>query len=188
MRAIRLVVGDIIEAFDGPTEEITPDLLRHIFTPARRNKALVLDGAADIERMLEVIIGYHFLGHSSERATQFRSWILTSDWCSFSSKRRLVVQILKATKAVEPTVADHYDGLLGGVMQYRNAFTHGTLSTDGRRVKLAYFEGEPRSVFLDDEYLMKVEAVLGEAWRLTLDVAIATGASRLAEGRTDAPG
>jgi len=45
-------------------------------------------------------------------------------------------------------------------MSYRNAFTHGEISTDGTRVWLSYFEGKPQKAELTDAYLEGVESAL----------------------------
>ncbi len=60
-----------------------------------------------------------------------------------------------------------YEKLLADAMRFRNAFAHGTLSSDGTRVWLSYFEGGPKKQELTDEYLRKVEVVLSNAFHET---------------------
>jgi hypothetical protein len=114
-----------------------------------QNKLRIFDTTFNIENLLERVISYYFFGDdelNKERAQRFSALVLASDWCSFSSKRRLVMHIVNETGALKGEVKNEYEQLLRDVMSTRNAFAHGTVSTDGRRVKLAYFEGAPRSV------------------------------------------
>ena len=53
-----------------------------------------------------------------------------------------------------------FDKLLADVMSFRNAFTHGTISSDGERVSLSFFQGRPRKEELSDDFLTKVETTL----------------------------
>ena len=53
--------------------------------------------------------------------------------------------------------------LLSKSMKYRNAFTHGTFSTDGNAVWLDYYEGGPAKIELTDEYLAKLHHEVSRA-------------------------
>ena len=170
MHVIRTIKGHIIEAFDGPTETITPQLLDTILEPVYQNKLRIFDATFTIENTLERIISHYFFGDDApnkERAQKFSALVLNSDWCSFSSKRRLVMHIVNETGALKSEAKNDYDKLLMDVMSTRNAFAHGTISTDGRRVKLAYFKGAPCAKFLDDEYFTQVETTLNRCFQIT---------------------
>jgi len=179
MRVIGTIRGHVIEPFDGPTETITPQLLDSILEPVYQNKLRIFDTTFNIEDTLERIISYYFFGddeRNKERAQRFSALVLASDWCSFSSKRRLVMHIVNETGALKGEAKNEYEKLLMKVMSIRNAFAHGTVSTDGRRVKLAYYEGTPRTKFLDDDYLTDVETALNRCWQITHGIGFATGA------------
>ncbi|HEY5753706.1 MAG TPA: hypothetical protein VIT21_11200 [Chthoniobacterales bacterium] len=179
MRVIRTIRGHVIEAFNGSAETITPQLIDTILEPVYQNKLRIFDTTFSIEDTLERIISHYFFGDDAsnkERAQKFSALVLGSDWCSFSSKRRLVMHIINETGALKGEAKNEYDKLLRDVMSARNAFAHGTVSTDGRQVKLAYFEGAPRTKFLDDEYLTQVETALNRCFQVTHDVAFLTGA------------
>jgi hypothetical protein len=49
-------------------------------------------------------------------------------------------------------------------MSLRNAFAHGSLSSDDTTVWLSYFEGIPRKQELTDDYLSDVETTLLQAY------------------------
>lgn len=184
MKVIRTIQVDVLEAFDGPTEILTPQLVDEIMKPVRENKLRILAAALDIERDLVQIISHYFFGDdpiNKERAGRFKALILTSDWCSLSVKRSLITQIINDTDALKGPEKNKYDSLLRKVLFARNAFAHGTVSTDGRKVKLAYFEGSPRSLFLDDEYFTGIEQAINECFSITYKIALATGASKIHE-------
>lgn len=183
MRVIRPIVGHRIECFDGPTEAITPELLDAVVGPVDQNKLRILASTFFIENTLDSILEFFFYGDdpsNKERKLKFSALVLGSDWCSFSSKRRLVMHIINETGALKGAAKNDYDKLLRDVMSARNAFAHGSVSTDGRRVKLAYFEGAPVTKFLDDEYFAALEATLNRCFAVTQEVAFSTGAQRLA--------
>ena len=149
--------------------------------PVIENKRRILAGAADIERQVELIIAHYFFGHDPDNKdgkNRFMTLVLTSDWCSFGAKRRLISHIVNDTDALKGQAKSDYEKVLRDVMSARNAFAHGTLSTDGRKVKLAYFEGGPREKFLDDNYFDKIEHAINNGFSTTREVAIKTGAIR----------
>ena len=97
--------------------------------------------------------------------------MLSSDWCTFSAKRKLVTHIINATNLLEGPEKNEYDDLLRKVISYRNAFAHGDMSTDGRKVRLSFFESSPRRHFLDDSYFELAEKVLNACFQKTIDLA-----------------
>ena len=174
MKEIKLPKGYKISAFNGPTVTITPQLMDEIMRPIERNKLIILDAAFDIERLLDRIISYHFfLDHevNKTKLTEFENLILKSDWCTFSSKRKLVTHIINDLGLLEGQEKSDYEDLLRKTMSFRNAFAHGGLSTDGREVRLSFFEGRPQVKTLTDGYLMTIEKDLKHCWDITLKVA-----------------
>ncbi|WP_070137729.1 hypothetical protein [Crocinitomix algicola] len=181
MKIIKIPKGVKISAFNGPTEKITPSLLDELMTPIEQNKAKIIDAAFDIERVLERIISHHFFKDhdvNKDSTQEFEDVILRSDWCTFAAKRKLITHIINKDGILTGQTKSDYDQLLRKTMSYRNAFAHGELATDGREVRLSYFEGNPKEKTLDDAYFEQVELELNEAWNLTNKVAIITGAHK----------
>lgn len=149
--------------------------------PIEKNKAKILDAAFDIERVLDTVISHHFFGEhneNNEKKTEFSNIILKSDWCTFSSKRKLISHIINDLRLVEGKEKSDYDQLLRKAMSYRNAFAHGQLLTDGREVRLSYFEGKPQVKTLNEDYFTKIETDLQNCWVLTFKVAQTSGAHK----------
>jgi hypothetical protein len=69
-------------------------------------------------------------------------------------------------------------------MSVRNAFAHGKVSSDDKRAWLSFFEGTPRKVELTDEYLTEIEGLLRTAFDRTFALAVAIGATKLAQTPT----
>jgi hypothetical protein len=151
------------------------DLMRE----ARRNKAKVIEGAHTVENELQTIITHYFFGESHERKSVFQALVLESDWCSFSAKRKLTSHIVNELGLLTGEAKPQLEKLLSDVMSYRNAFTHGTLSSDGARVWLAYFQSTPRKEELTDDYLTRVETTLFEAHQQTFALSQKIGATQL---------
>jgi hypothetical protein len=184
MRIIHVTVADRIEAFDGPTEVITPELMTQIMAPVRENQLRIIETSAIIEHTLEAIISHYFFGTAADTTqgkTRFQSLILSSDWCTFSVKRRLVMHIVNETNALEGKAKNDFDATLRKIISYRNAFVHGVFSSDGRRVKLSYFESSPKFKYLDDDYLQIVEQKLNTCFTDVHKIAHSVGALKLSE-------
>ena len=67
-------------------------------------------------------------------------------------------------------------------MSFRNAFTHGKLSSDSTRVWLSYFEGTTHKEELTDDYLTRVETALRTTYDKACELAVKIGATKLSEG------
>ncbi len=153
---------------------------------ARRNRLKVIEGALSVENQLESIILQYFLGRSHEKRAVFESLILNSDWCSFAAKRKLINHIINEEKLLEGKDKNEFEELMKQVMSFRNAFTHGKLSSDETRVWLSYFESTPREEELTNEYLTRVEVSLRTANEKAFAIAIKSGATQQSEDNREA--
>ncbi len=179
MMIIKTNPGILIEAFNGPSEPITQQLIKEVMSPVRENKLQIITIANEIERNLDDIVSFYFYGRkkeSKENKNKFLSLILNSDWCTFSSKRKLITHIINEKSLLKGKEKNDYDTYLRKTMSYRNAFTHGQLSTDGRDVKLSYFEGVPKEQILTDDYLFKIEEIVNMCHKITIDISYSIGA------------
>jgi hypothetical protein len=121
------------------------------------------------------------LAHHTKGRGVFESLVLNSDWCSFAAKRKLITHIISEQKLLEGRDKNDFEKLMKDVMSVRNAFAHGKLSSDDKRVWLSFFQGTPRKVELADEYPTEVETLLRAAFDKTFALAVKTGATKLAE-------
>src|SRR6266480_3125159 len=148
---------------------------------ARRNRLRVIEGALSVENQLDAVILHYFFGSSHERRAVFESLVLASDWCSFAAKRKLITHIINEQKLLEGRDKQDFDDLIRKVMSVRNAFAHGKISSDDKRAWLSFFEGTPRKVELTDEYLSEIEGLLRITFDKTFALAVAIGATKLAQ-------
>jgi hypothetical protein len=148
---------------------------------ARTNRLKVIEGALTVEYQLNAVILYYFFGASHEKRDTFESVVLNSDWCSFAAKRKLIRHIINEQELLEGQAKDEFDKLIGKVMSVRNAFAHGRLSSDEKRVWLSYFQGTPQKRELTDEHLTEIETLLQEAVSKALALAVKIGAKKPAE-------
>lgn len=179
MKTIEFLKGYNISAFNGATEEITIELLNTIMKPIEINKANILDVANDIENRMSRIITHHFFRSNNETlalANEFNNQILNSDWCTFSSKKKLLVHIINSKAYLTGTDKSNFDNLLSKVMKYRNAFVHGEFHTDGREVRLYYFEGINMSKTLTIDYFNTLKKEIDETLELLNVVSYKSGA------------
>jgi hypothetical protein len=152
---------------------------------ARSNRLKIIEGALSVENQLDTVILYYFFGSSHERRAVFESLVLNSDWCSFAAKRKLITHIVDEQKLLEGRDKEEFDKLLAKVMSVRNAFAHGKISSDDKRVWLSFFSGTPRKQELTDDYLTEVETLLRLACFKTLELAQKIGATKTAENASN---
>ena len=172
MKQIATPRGFRIEAFDQPTESITPGLADRIMEPVDKNRTTIIIAAQDIENLLESIVANYFFPPKQKnlRRSEFEGQILKSEWCSFSSKIRLVLYIIEELELKKGKEKSEFEQLLRKVMEYRNAFTHGDISTDGRKVKIKYFKGKPKEKFLEDSWLEEIEDRIKKCYRECMEL------------------
>lgn len=167
MKVIQVPEAARIEAFDGPSETISPKSYEDFMAPMFKNKLSIISCASMIEGMLEQkITGYFFGIGDSELRTDFVAQIVTSKWCTFDMKRSVVMHIIQKKELLVGSEKEEYEKLLRKVMALRNAFTHGTLSTDQRRVKLSWFESQPKEKFVTDEWLTEIEETFNRCFSI----------------------
>ena len=152
---------------------------------ARRNRLSVIEGALSVENQLEAVILHYFFGSSHERRAIFEALVLKSDWCSFAPKRKLILHIISEQSLLQGRDKNDFDKLMRDVMSVRNAFAHGRLSSDDKRVWLSFFEGAPRKEELTDDYLARVETLLRTGFDKAFEIAVKIGATKLAENTND---
>lgn len=172
MKQIQVLVGGQVHVSTTGTN-LTEAM--SLLKEARRNKAKVLDGALTIENHLAAILGYYFFGPSHERKATFEALVLSSDWCSFAAKRKLIAHIIEEQRLLSGKKKTDCEKLLRRVMSFRNAFAHGTLSSDDKAVWLSYFESAPRKQELTDAFLSEVETILSQAYDVVFDLELKIG-------------
>jgi hypothetical protein len=148
---------------------------------ARRNRLKILEGALSVENQLEAVILHYFFGASHQRRAVFESLVLNSDWCSFAAKRKLIAHIINEQNLLQGGDKNAFDKLVRDVMSVRNAFAHGRLSSDDKRVWLSFFEGAPRKEELTDDYLTKIETLLRKGFDKAFELAVKIGATKPTE-------
>lgn len=129
---------------------------------ARDNANLVIASVLSFEQMMKDILMLTLFREVQERKEVVLSLVLDSDWCTYSSLKKLLLEMVKHDELLDGSTCDKLDKLLSKAMRYRNAFTHGQLASDGTTVTLSYFQGSPKSVVVDDSYLSKIETDLIE--------------------------
>jgi hypothetical protein len=180
MKILQTQRGINIEAFDNKPAEydafVTYD---KVIRPYEENKLRVLDSAFEVEGLLDTIIAHYFFGRKPETKVpleKFKTFILSSDWCSFSSKRKLIIHIVNEMTLLKGSEKSVYESLLRKTMSYRNAFAHGVMATNGEIVRLKFYEGGTKIKTIDDNYLTEIEKDINLAFEMTMKIAFQIGA------------
>ncbi|MGA2243157.1 MAG: hypothetical protein ABSH11_14125 [Verrucomicrobiota bacterium] len=135
-----------------------------------QNAKEVIFSALAIEVILKDQITGFFVSNADKEAI-FHETISSSDQFTFAAAKKVFHAILKKTSALsEPEIAELND-LLGKVMHYRNAMTHGRIIQETTKLVLHYYQGEPRNDEISDEYWGKLEGRFKRAHEL-LDKAV----------------
>ncbi len=178
MKQIQVVVTGTAHV---STEGINLSEAMNLAREARRNRIKVIEGALSVENQLEAVILHYFFGASRERRAVFESLVLNSDWCSFAAKRTLIAHIISEQNLLAGSGKNDFEKLMRDVMSVRNAFAHGRLSSDDKRVWLSFFEGRPRKEELTDDYLTNIEALLRKGFDMAFELTVKIGATKPTE-------
>lgn len=189
MRKIRLRNTYTIQAVDDQEHILDLNALSQRMKALGENKLSIIENAYTIENELERNIAYFFFGRdekTQDKKRVFEEQILRSSWCTFASKRKLIMHIVNSLSVFDTKKDNNsYDSALRKIMSYRNAFTHGHLTNIGDEVKLTWFEGTTREKVLTDDYWLKIESDFINCIELTEKMAIKIGAVRIAKSAND---
>ncbi|MEQ8246014.1 hypothetical protein [Fulvivirga sp.] len=180
MKKLKIPTSFTIELEDDQEHEVDIIEYQERMSIVSYNKLQIIDNALNIENELERIISFYFFGRdhkNKEQAKVFETQILFSNWCSFESKRKLVMFILEKQSLFDNNKSkDEFDKSLRKIMKYRNAFTHGKVKYLRERVKLSWYEGvKPIDEFLTDEFLAKIETDFLKCFKLVHDYSVMSG-------------
>jgi len=178
MKRIRVPISGLISVSTSGTN-LTEAM--KVADPARTIRLQVIEGALSVEHQLDAVILHYFFGESHDRRAAFASLVLSSDWCSFAAKRKLIAHIINEQELLKGSEKNEFDNLMRKVMTTRDAFAHGRLSSDDKRVWLSYFAGIPQKQELTDEYLTEIETLLCEGVSKANALAVKIGAKKPAE-------
>jgi hypothetical protein len=161
-----------IEAIDGPTESITLESVKEIMAPIDDNRSKIISSAFSIERLLDGAIANYFFGieQGNTKKQEFHGHVLDSDWCTFSAKRKMVEHIIKELGILTGPELSEFQKVLRRCMIARNIFAHGEFTTDGKKIKVSYFEGSPKSEIVTDEWLGKIEENLNRGFKFASQI------------------
>ncbi len=130
----------------------------------RRLSGRIISAASAIDQvMAEIIMNTIFHEVRDHRELVFGS-VLSSDWCSFASKRKLLLIAIEKFDLLHGKEKSDLEKNLSQVIKYRNAFAHGTLAHNMDTQELHYFESRPKSVSLDDAYFEILEQDFLAVW------------------------
>jgi len=131
---------------------------------ANHNRLQVIQGALSVENYLKDIIIFHFFGAADDKAKEFNSRILDTDWCSYGNKCKLARDIIAEKGLLEKKELDSFEQLLRKVGNWRNAFAHGNFEVDHDKVFLCYYKEKPRRDELSEDLLTEIELLFGDAY------------------------
>ena len=121
------------------------------------NAKSIIFAASHIENTLAAGITQYFLGDDTAKRVIMDNMIVSTDFFSFSAKRKTFLAILKEQSIVIGKDYADLEKLLSKIIKYRNMFTHGTAVYKGANCFLHYFEGTKKEKIIDDSFLDQVE-------------------------------
>ena len=130
----------------------------------RKLAGRITSAALAIEEVVVEIVSRTLLEEVRKHRALVIGSVLKSDWCSFAAKRKLLSLVIAEFKLLSGKPKTELEEQLRKVMQYRNAFAHGSLVHNVDVHELHYFEGTPRTVRLDDKYFEDLEHVFQTVW------------------------
>jgi len=128
---------------------------------AKDNGGKILYSTTSLEKKLEDIIGIFFFGKNPvtiEKVKFFNNEFLKDSRLTFSFKKELVQKILNNSKLISGKDKNRIQKNLKGIMDWRNAFAHGTLHYNNiSGCVIQYYSSGNQTLVLDDAYWDLVE-------------------------------
>jgi hypothetical protein len=143
---------------------------------ARLNGGTILWATSCVEKILDNIIVNYFLGPFSGPSTKrelFESELIKTSFFQFNTKKHLVEKISRfyLTGKSKGNDKNKLQNNLKSIMDWRNAFAHGTLILDSKSgVLLRYYSGAQKEETLNDQFWETVEFVFKNCNELLKDI------------------
>jgi len=173
VREINLPIQYVIE-LPSQRSVIVTDVVETI-KAATRNGHKIISAAQTIENEIEQVVAHYFFPEDKDKAKLFRGMILSTDWCTFRAKKRLLLQIINEHAYLNGKEKDNLERDLGTATRYRNAFTHGIVTGDDTYLVLQYYEAGPKEKKLDDALWEEMELLFLRLFKTMENVSLSTG-------------
>jgi len=163
MRPIRPKSSIAIREDEFWNGELSEKHLEDILDPILLSRTNMFESVSSIERTIDHLLIKYFLGDWNDeekvRFERFQYEILASEWCTFSTKRKLIIKMINEENLLSGREKEDFDKLLKKVMSYRNRFAHGEFSTNGQSIFISFFENKHQTDEVDQEYLWNIERI-----------------------------
>jgi|GEM_PF-1760928 len=144
-----------------------------LLTIVKSNGSKILYATTWLESLMEELLMYFFMGgdgFASEKNFIFKNDVLGASGFSFSLKKETCTKIVNKFELLKGKNKTKFQKSLKDIMDWRNAFAHGTLGYDGGQKKcyVNYYQGEQKRLYLDDDFWSKCEDTFKQANELVL--------------------
>lgn len=173
VKNIELQIRNRITIPAGATVNLTAglDLIKEV----QKKGDFICRSAVSLEGLMEDVLNWYFLPDEKSRKSLLASAVFGSSSFTFSEKRRLILLIAKEEKIITGKGYSDFEKCSRRVISLRNAFTHGTITTDGEKIYLIYFEGTEKSREINDDYLTEIEHIFKTTWEYLEDIVFELG-------------
>lgn len=136
----------------------------------RKNGAEILYATIAIEKILGALLSTYLFGTRlvhNERRCFFENELLQSSYLTFAAKKAIGQKIIHKYNLLKGSQKNTLESNLKKIMDWRNAFAHGTLINDIHKgCFIEYFSGSSKELTLDDELWATVEKCFADTNKL----------------------
>jgi len=140
----------------------------------RKNGAEILYAAINIENILENLLTIYLFGTRivhNERRCFFENELLQSSYLNFAAKKAIGQKIIHKQNLLKGDQKNTLESNLKKIMDWRNAFAHGTLVNDVHEgCFIQYFSGSSKELKLDDEFWANVEKCFADTEKILTEI------------------
>lgn len=136
------------------------------FRTAQVNGQRVIAAAIAVEKEFEKIINARVAGEPGIVNSYFSEHILGAEWFTFSTKRKLVLEIFGEFDHLKGKDKSEVETILSKVMKLRNHFAHGHFVSKNGDVFISYFDGVRTEEILSEQFWGMVETTFNRAIEL----------------------
>jgi hypothetical protein len=149
---------------DDPRTSSSGDLLSDDLLVIEKNRSELITATVMLEdRMVEAVCKLLFraIPKAQSQRDFFAEEIMGVSDFSFAFKRRVFTRLLERTEALDAGTIKELKAGLNKIMEWRNAFAHGSLVHDyNGGMVLAYYSGGRKELVLDDAFFGQVETTI----------------------------
>jgi len=126
----------------------------------------IVEATLWVEQEFETYILKYLFPQQCEKSLFFQGYIIKTDLISFSSKRRILLEILRKEKLIKIAKQTELNELVIKIMNYRDAFTHGRFNKINNDAVLNFYQGGNQTLEINQQNIDDIKRVFNHFYAI----------------------